>query len=64
VTALTDVRWIHGTPHRGQLEDPLIQVHRHDEDTVLLRQSNSTSFEAPFLSTAWTGWPSSPRPAT
>jgi len=49
VTALADVRWIHGTPRRGQLEDPLIQVHRHDDDTVLLRQSKSTSFEAPFL---------------
>jgi glyoxylase-like metal-dependent hydrolase (beta-lactamase superfamily II) len=49
VTALADVRWIHGTPRRGQLEDPLIQVHWHDDGTVLLRQSKSTSFEAPFL---------------
>jgi glyoxylase-like metal-dependent hydrolase (beta-lactamase superfamily II) len=49
VTALADVRWIHGTPRRGRLEDPLIQVHRHDDDTVLMRQSKSTSFEAPFL---------------
>jgi hydroxyacylglutathione hydrolase len=49
VTALADVRWIHGTPRRGELEDPLIQVHRYDDDTVLLRQSKSTSFEAPFL---------------
>lgn len=49
MTALTDVRWIHGTPRRGALEDPLIQVHRHDADTVLMRQSKSTSFEAPFL---------------
>ena len=49
MTTLADVRWIHGTPRRGQLEDPLIQVHWHDDDTVLLRQSKSTSFEAPFL---------------
>jgi hydroxyacylglutathione hydrolase len=49
VTDLADVRWFHGSPRRGRQEDPPIQVHRYDEDTVLLRQSKSTSFEAPFL---------------
>ena len=49
MTTLADVRWIHGSPRRSQQEDPLIQVHRYDDDTVLMRQSKSTSFEAPFL---------------
>ena len=49
MTDLADVRWIHGSARRGRHEDPPIQVHRYDEDTVLLRQSKSTSFEAPFL---------------
>jgi hydroxyacylglutathione hydrolase len=49
VTELADVRWIHGAPRRGRTADPPIQVHWYDDDTVLLRQSKSTSFEAPFL---------------
>jgi hydroxyacylglutathione hydrolase len=39
-----EVRWIHGA--RGE---PAIQVHRYDEHTVILRQSKSLSYEAPFM---------------
>src|SRR5215475_1169782 len=44
-----DVRWIHGAPSRRQASDPPIQVHHYDEHTVILRESKSVSFEAPFL---------------
>jgi glyoxylase-like metal-dependent hydrolase (beta-lactamase superfamily II) len=43
-----DVRWIHGSARRDP-PDPPIQVHRYDEHTYLMRQSMSTSHEAPFL---------------
>ncbi len=43
-----DVRWRHGTP-RGAAAEPFLQVHAADPHTVLLRQSKSVSFEAPFL---------------
>jgi len=39
-----DVRWIHGSAG-----EPLIQVHRYDPHTVILRQSKLVSYEAPFL---------------
>jgi hydroxyacylglutathione hydrolase len=38
------VTWIHG--HTGE---PKIQVHAYDESTVILRQSKTTSYEAPFM---------------
>jgi hydroxyacylglutathione hydrolase len=44
-----DVRWIHGAPARRRNGDPPIQVHRYDEHTVILRQSKSINYEAPFL---------------
>lgn len=44
-----DVTWIHGAPARRQARDPKIQVHHYDEHTVILRQSKSVSYEAPFL---------------
>lgn len=44
-----DIRWIHGTPRRGGAADPSLQVHHHGPDTVILRQSKSVTFEAPFL---------------
>jgi hydroxyacylglutathione hydrolase len=44
-----DVAWIHGVPRGAPVADPPIQVHRYDADTVILRQSKSTSYEAPFL---------------
>jgi hydroxyacylglutathione hydrolase len=42
-----DVRWIHGA--RGRITDPPIQVHHYDEHTVIVRESKSVSYEAPFL---------------
>jgi hydroxyacylglutathione hydrolase len=44
-----DVRWIHGAPARQRNSDPPIQVHRYDQHTVILRQSKSVNYEAPFL---------------
>lgn len=55
-----DVVWIHGAPnHCAVTTDPPIQVHRYDEDSLILRQSKCSdpgpphqrgpSFEAPFL---------------
>jgi hydroxyacylglutathione hydrolase len=46
-TGSLDVRWIHGA--RGRTADPPIQVHHYDEHTVIVRQSKSVSYEAPFL---------------
>ena len=43
------VSWIHGAPARRPASDPPIQVHRYDEHTVILRQSKSVHYEAPFL---------------
>jgi glyoxylase-like metal-dependent hydrolase (beta-lactamase superfamily II) len=44
-----DVHWIHGVPARRRAGDPPIQVHHYDEHTVILRESKSVSYEAPFL---------------
>ncbi|MDX6313258.1 MAG: hydroxyacylglutathione hydrolase [Streptomyces sp.] len=44
-----DAAWFHGTPSKGHADGPKIQVHRYDEHTVILRQSKSVSYEAPFL---------------
>jgi hydroxyacylglutathione hydrolase len=44
-----DVRWIHGAPPLRRNDDPAIQVHAYDRHTVVLRQSKSVHFEAPFL---------------
>jgi hydroxyacylglutathione hydrolase len=44
-----DVTWIHGTPGRGGAREPRIQVHYYDEHTVILRQSKSVNYKAPFL---------------
>ncbi len=38
--------WIYGG---NCATDPLIQVHRYNEDTYILRQSMCTNFEGPFL---------------
>lgn len=43
------VTWFPGRAGRRQPEGPLIQVHHYDEHTVVLRQSKSISYEAPFL---------------
>jgi len=44
-----DVRWIHGTPARRRAADPPIQVHHYDEHSIILRESKSVSYEAPFV---------------
>jgi hydroxyacylglutathione hydrolase len=44
-----DVRWIHGRPAKRGSGDPPVQVHHYDEHTVILRQSKSVHFEAPFM---------------
>ncbi len=43
------VTWIHGSPAGEGNADPAVQVHWHDEHTVLLRQSKAVHYEAPFL---------------
>ena len=43
------VRWIHGSPPGEDNADPALQVHWHDEHTVLLRQNKAIHYEAPFL---------------
>ncbi len=49
VAGSLDVSWIHGAPRSGASQDPPIQVHHYDEHTVILRQSKSVHYEAPFL---------------
>jgi hydroxyacylglutathione hydrolase len=44
-----DVSWIHGAPAGRRTSDPPIQVHHYDPHTVILRQSKSVNYEAPFL---------------
>jgi glyoxylase-like metal-dependent hydrolase (beta-lactamase superfamily II) len=44
-----DARWIHGASARRRNSDPPIQVHHYDPYTVILRQSKSVNYEAPFL---------------
>jgi len=48
-TGSMEVRWIHGTPSWRRSSDPPIQVHHYDPHTVILRQSKSVNYEAPFL---------------
>jgi glyoxylase-like metal-dependent hydrolase (beta-lactamase superfamily II) len=44
-----DVVWNHGTRGRKGGKEPAIQVHHYDEHTVILRQSKTLNYEAPFL---------------
>lgn len=48
VAGTLPARWNHGNPTGGGAEPPL-QVHWYDPHTVVLRQSKSVSYEAPFL---------------
>ncbi|HEY3483678.1 MAG TPA: MBL fold metallo-hydrolase [Streptomyces sp.] len=48
-TGSLDVAWHHGARSKRRATDPLIQVHRYDEHTVILRQSKSVNYEAPFI---------------
>ncbi|GAA2736379.1 hypothetical protein GCM10009867_20940 [Pedococcus aerophilus] len=43
------VRWIHGSESARQNTDPDLQVHWHDDATVILRQNKAINYEAPFL---------------
>jgi len=49
VTGSLDVAWNHGMPGRRGEREPKIQVHYYDEHTVILRQSKSVHYEAPFM---------------
>ncbi len=43
------VRWIHGSESAKHNTDPDLQVHWHDDATVILRQNKAINYEAPFL---------------
>ena len=43
------VRWIHGSESAKHNTDPDLQVHFHDDATVILRQNKAINYEAPFL---------------
>jgi hydroxyacylglutathione hydrolase len=49
VSGSLDVTWIHGSPRGRRAADPSIQVHKYDEHTVIMRESKSVHYEAPFL---------------
>ncbi|BEP12308.1 hypothetical protein acdb102_06190 [Acidothermaceae bacterium B102] len=44
-----DVTWIRGSDSSKHNADPDIQVYRHDERSVILRQNKAVNYEAPFL---------------
>ena len=44
-----DVSWIHGSVSSKHNTDPDLQVYRHDERSVILRQNKAIDYEAPFL---------------
>lgn len=44
-----DVKWIHGSPSAKHNDDPDLQIHEYDENTVILRQNKAVHYEAPFL---------------
>jgi hydroxyacylglutathione hydrolase len=43
------VHWIHGSESAKHNVDPDLQVHWHDDSTVILRQNKAINYEAPFL---------------
>jgi glyoxylase-like metal-dependent hydrolase (beta-lactamase superfamily II) len=49
VDGAAEPAWIHGAPPGQSCADPVIQVHRSDEHTFILRVSKAVSFEAPFV---------------
>lgn len=46
---LLGLRWNHGTRGRNAPPEPPIEVHAYGEHTIILRQSKTTNYEAPFL---------------
>lgn len=49
VAGSLDVVWQHGTRRWKPGSEPAIQIHHYDEHTVILRQSKTTNYEAPFI---------------
>jgi glyoxylase-like metal-dependent hydrolase (beta-lactamase superfamily II) len=49
VSGSLDVVWNHGTRGRRSAPEPALQIHHYDEHTVILRQSKTVNYEAPFL---------------
>lgn len=49
VAGSLDVVWGHGTRSGQPGSEPPIQVHWYDERTVIMRQSKTLSYEAPFM---------------
>ena len=49
VVALSQVKWIHGSPDCSKGIEPPIQVFQQDKSTWVLRQNKCLSFEAPFM---------------
>jgi hydroxyacylglutathione hydrolase len=48
-TSLESVQWIHGAANCAASSDPLIQVHKFDDDTFIMRLSKCFSFEGNFI---------------
>jgi hydroxyacylglutathione hydrolase len=48
-SVLANNGWIHGAVDCADSEDAAIDVYRHDETTLILRQNKCLSFEAPFI---------------
>jgi glyoxylase-like metal-dependent hydrolase (beta-lactamase superfamily II) len=44
-----EVVWNHGIRPGDSAAEPAIQVHHHDEHTVIMRQSKAVHYEAPFF---------------
>ncbi|MFE0460698.1 MBL fold metallo-hydrolase [Kitasatospora sp. NPDC058965] len=44
-----EVSWYAGDPHTEPGRGPLLQEHRYDAHTVILRQDKTVNYEAPFL---------------
>ena len=51
VTAAQDlnVQWIHGSDPCSANTDPPFQVHKYDENTVMLRENKCINYEGPFI---------------
>jgi glyoxylase-like metal-dependent hydrolase (beta-lactamase superfamily II) len=49
VTGNLEVQWNHGVRSKKSATEPKIQIHAYDEHTYIMRQSKTTSFEAPFI---------------
>lgn len=41
--------WIHGSPDCDTNNEPVNDVYKHDEQTIIIRQNKCLTFEAPFI---------------